>query len=73
MDLLALSDKTTHCAYKGIASYYSAYLSDTHIVKDIAWTYPYPNYQYAPIQNLVAFAQEGVDDFYVDGERLSPG
>jgi hypothetical protein len=35
------------------------------------WHDPYPNYQYAPIQNLIAFPQEGVDEFYVDGELLS--
>jgi uncharacterized protein (DUF427 family) len=36
-----------------------------------AWYYPYPNYQYAPIQNLIAFPHEGVDEFYIDGQPLS--
>ena len=67
MNLLTLSDKTTHCAYKGIASYYSADFGDSQIVEDVAWFYPFPNYQYAPIQNLVAFNPKGVDEFLVDG------
>lgn len=70
MDLLALSDKTTHCAYKGIASYYSVHLKDGSIERDIAWFYPYPNPPYALIQNMVAFPQQKVDEFLVDGESL---
>lgn len=71
MDLLQPTDKTTHCAYKGVASYYSAHLKNGQTVENIAWHYPFPNYQYAPIQNLVAFPQERVDAFWVDGERVS--
>ena len=69
MDLLELSDKTTHCAYKGTAPHYSLRLNNKW-VKNVAWFYPFPNYQYAPIQDLVAFYQERIAEFYVDGERL---
>lgn len=69
MDLLSLTDKSTHCAYKGMASYYSAHPNEGETVENIAWFYPFPNYQYAPIQNLVAFPQRQVDAFLVDGEQ----
>jgi uncharacterized protein (DUF427 family) len=69
MDLLELSDKSTHCAYKGTAPHYSVRVNNEW-VKNVAWSYPFPNYQYAPIQDLVAFYQERIDEFYVDGERL---
>ncbi|MCZ7569736.1 MAG: DUF427 domain-containing protein [Ardenticatenaceae bacterium] len=68
MDLLARSDKTTHCAYKGTAPHYSVQVNGDR-VENIAWYYPFPNYQYAPIQNLIAFYQERIDGFDVDGER----
>ncbi|MCB8987806.1 MAG: DUF427 domain-containing protein [Ardenticatenaceae bacterium] len=71
MDLLTLSDRNTHCAYKGIATYYSANLDSDETVENVAWYYPFPNFQYAPIQNLVAFAPKRVDSFTVDGEELS--
>lgn len=72
MDLLTPSDKTTHCAYKGTAPHYSLTLDDK-TVDHIAWHYPFPNPEYAPIQNLVAFYQERIKEFYVDGERLEDG
>ena len=40
------------------------------VVENIAWHYPFPNRGYEAIQNLLAFYQERIDDFYVDGERL---
>jgi uncharacterized protein (DUF427 family) len=71
MDMLALSDKTTHCAYKGIASYYSVHLADGSIERDIAWFYPYPSPAYPLIQNMIAFPHEGVDELLVDGKAVN--
>lgn len=65
-DLLVPSDKTTLCAYKGIASYYSIALGDTTI-PDVVWTYRFPNYEYAKIQDRLCFFNEKVD-LYVDGD-----
>jgi uncharacterized protein (DUF427 family) len=70
MDLLVESDLETHCAYKGVAAYYSVVVPDKPPAKDLAWYYSFPNYQYAPIQGLIAFPQERVEAFWVDGERL---
>jgi uncharacterized protein (DUF427 family) len=73
MALIELSQKTTHCAYKGTAPHFSVRLGD-EVVEDIAWHYPFPNLQYAPIQNLICFYQERVADLQmdVDGERQTP-
>jgi uncharacterized protein (DUF427 family) len=69
---LELSDKTTECAYKGRAVHYSAKL-DGESANNIAWSYPYPNYQYAPLQNLIAFYHERIPGFRVDGEHPEAG
>lgn len=69
MDLLQEGSRTTHCAYKGTAPHVSFSVSG-NLVQNIAWHYPFPNPGYEQLQNLVAFYQERIDDFYVDGERL---
>jgi len=55
-DLLAPSDKTTFCAHKGEASYWSL---DDH--DDIAWTYHEPLREASEITRRVAFFNERVD------------
>lgn len=69
MDLLKEGGRTTHCAYKGTAPHVSFQVGG-NLVQNIAWRYPFPNPGYEQIQNLLAFYQERIDDFYVDGERL---
>jgi uncharacterized protein (DUF427 family) len=69
LDLLEEGSRTTHCAYKGTAPHYSIRLGDD-VVENIAWHYPFPDRGYEPIQNLLAFYQERIADFFVDGERL---
>ncbi len=65
LDLLVPSDKETWCAYKGKASHFSFQVGD-QIVKDIAWSYPFPNPEYGKIQNLICFYNERLDEFLVD-------
>ncbi len=60
MDLLEPSEKRTRCAYKGVASYWHARVGDT-LHDDIAWTYPEPERDGAPIRDLVCFFNERVD------------
>lgn len=69
MALIEEGSRTTHCAYKGTAPHYSVRVGD-NVVKNIAWHYPFPERGYEAIQNLIAFYQERIDDFYVDGQRL---
>ena len=54
--------KTTECAYKGEASYYS--VGD---LTDIAWTYEQPLWDCPGIQGLVAFFTERQVDLELDG------
>ena len=68
-DLIIPSEKVTWCAYKWRASHYSIQVGD-QLVKDIAWSYPFPNPELAKIQNLFCFYNERLDDFYVDGELV---
>jgi uncharacterized protein (DUF427 family) len=59
---LVPSAKTTECAYKGAASYYS--VGD---LTDIAWTYEQPLWDCPGIQGLVAFFTERQVDLELDG------
>ena len=61
------SDLRTECAYKGVASYFSAQARD-ELLENIAWTYPEPRHDAAAARDLVCFFNEAVD-LDVDGER----
>jgi uncharacterized protein (DUF427 family) len=64
LDLLEASSTSSLCPYKGEATqYWSA-----GEVADVAWCYPTPTLECAPIANHVAFFQERVE-IYVDGVR----
>lgn len=66
MDLLEPSDSHTVCAYKGEASYYSVQVNGTTL-PDIAWTYPEPQHDAAPVRDLICFYNERLD-VTVNGE-----
>jgi uncharacterized protein (DUF427 family) len=65
MDLLESSDTTTHCPYKGDASYWNLRLGDKTF-KDFVWVYRRPIPEIPKIENLLCFYNEKVD-LYVDG------
>ena len=48
------SSTTTHCPYKGVASYWTAHVGDT-VVSDVAWSYDDPVPECLPLSALVAF------------------
>jgi uncharacterized protein (DUF427 family) len=62
-DLLALSETTTYCAYKGRASYLS------FNGEDVAWTYREPLREAVEVTDRIAFFNELVD-LVVDGVAL---
>ncbi len=68
MDLLVPTATTSHCPYKGVASYWSARIGDQSI-EDIVWSYPAPIPEIPKIENLLSFYNEHVD-LYVDGVLL---
>ena len=53
-DLLRRTDTTSYCNYKGYARYWSAVVGDT-VVPDVAWSYPDPPPESAPIAGLFSF------------------
>ncbi|KAG1837595.1 DUF427-domain-containing protein [Suillus tomentosus] len=57
--LLASSDTSTECAWKGTASYYSAQIHGNN-VKDIAWYYADPKTKASHIKDHVAFYKNKV-------------
>ena len=54
LDLLIASDSSTHCPWKGDASYYSIKLGD-EINTDAAWYYPDPKEAALEIKDRIAF------------------
>jgi uncharacterized protein (DUF427 family) len=67
-DRLEPSQDHSVCAYKGEASYWSARVDDQHL-PGVAWTYPRPLADAAPVRDLVAFFTERLD-LVVDGVEV---
>jgi uncharacterized protein (DUF427 family) len=55
MALLQRTERTTHCPYKGDASYYSVKSPDGSTETDLIWTYERPYPSVAEIAGHVAF------------------
>jgi uncharacterized protein (DUF427 family) len=68
MDLLAPTDTSTGCPYKGFARYWTVTVGGT-TYDDLAWSYPTPLPESIGIAGLVAFYNEKVD-VEVDGVVL---
>ena len=66
VDLLEPHGKRTRCAYKGIASHWSA-RAGGELAEEVAWSYEAPDDEVARIKGLIAFYNERVD-LEVDGE-----
>jgi uncharacterized protein (DUF427 family) len=60
MTLLARSDRTTYCPYKGDASYYSIAAAGERLI-DAVWTYKSPYAAVAGIKDHLAFYPDRVD------------
>jgi uncharacterized protein (DUF427 family) len=67
MDLLEATSTTTHCPYKGTASYWSLRVAGK-TYQDLVWAYPRPIPEIPKIENLLSFYNEKVD-LYVDGVK----
>lgn len=66
MDLLAATELTTACPYKGTASYYTV-TTDDAAHENVVWWYPAPLAESQDIAGMVSFYNEKVD-IVVDGE-----
>jgi len=69
MDLLEPTETHTICAYKGIASYWSA-PGLGGAGRDVAWSYEEPLHDAVPVRGMVCFFTERVD-LSVDGVQRS--
>jgi uncharacterized protein (DUF427 family) len=61
---LSKTEKTTHCPYKGDASYYSIFL-DGEVLENVVWSYedPYPAME--QIRGRLAFYTDRIDVYPV--------
>jgi uncharacterized protein (DUF427 family) len=70
MDLLSPSETLTACAYKGRASHFHMTAGD-RLLRDVAWSYPFPNPELFKIQDLICFYDERAEAVVVDGETTA--
>ena len=66
MDLLRPSEASSHCPYKGTASYWSVDTGRSEH-RDVVWMYRYPLPESQKIAGLACFYNEKVD-LFIDGE-----
>ena len=63
-DLLEESDHTTHCPFKGDASYWSLRVGE-RVAEDALWGYPEPLEGAPPLAGLVAFYWSRMDAWFL--------
>jgi uncharacterized protein (DUF427 family) len=69
MDLLEESDHTTHCPFKGDASYWSVKVGD-RIADNAVWSYPEPLEDAPPLAGYLALYWRKMDAWYEEGEQV---
>jgi len=67
-ELLRPSDTLSRCAYKGEAHYYSMAIGG-QVFKDVIWYYRFPTADLGKIANHLAFYEERVEAFFIDGVK----
>jgi uncharacterized protein (DUF427 family) len=68
-DLLTATEHTTHCPFKGDASYWTVTVGDD-VRENAVWSYPEPLEGAPPFAGLVAFYDHAIDAWYEESERL---
>ncbi len=69
MNLLTATDHTTHCPFKGDASYWTIKAGDAE-AENVAWAYPDPQPESAWLDGYVAFYFEKMDHFFEEDEEI---
>ena len=69
LDLMAKTETSTHCPYKGDASYWSLTLGGRN-VDDILWSYETPFDEVPELAGLAAFYWRKVDRWYEEDEEI---
>lgn len=68
-ELLVPSDHTTHCPYKGDASYRSIQVGAT-VRENAVWSYPDPLPGAPPLGGYVALQWDAIDEWFEEAERI---
>jgi uncharacterized protein (DUF427 family) len=68
-DFLVESGTTTHCPFKGDASYYSIRVGD-RLVEDAIWTYRTPLLEASWLQGLAGFYFDRLDSWYQEDDEV---
>ena len=71
MEYMSRTDRSTHCPYKGDASYYTI-LMDGQFAENAVWTYEQPFEGMDPIAERVAFYTDRVEVYEVDDAAVNP-
>lgn len=69
MDLLEATDHTTHCPFKGDASYWSVRVGES-VAENAVWGYPEPLESSPPLAGYVAFYWDAMDHWYEEDEEV---
>jgi uncharacterized protein (DUF427 family) len=68
-DLLEATGHTTHCPFKGDASYWSVRVGD-RVVENAVWGYPKPIDSAPPLADYLAFYWRMMDHWYEEDEEI---
>jgi uncharacterized protein (DUF427 family) len=71
LEYAARTDRTSHCPYKGDASYYT-FKMHTQIAENVAWSYEAPFEQMNQIAGRIAFYPDRVRVYEVDDAAVNP-
>jgi uncharacterized protein (DUF427 family) len=69
MELLEESAHTTHCPFKGDASYWSVRVGDK-VAENAVWSYPEPLESSPPLAGYLAFYWDRMDHWYEEDEEV---
>ena len=71
MEYMARTERSTHCPYKGDASYYTVLLNG-HIAENAVWTYEEPYPAMKLIEGRLAFYADRIDLYEVEDAAVNP-
>ncbi|NNJ09926.1 DUF427 domain-containing protein [Chloroflexales bacterium ZM16-3] len=71
MQYLHRTARSSLCEWKGRAAYYTLTVGERS-VKDVAWCYPQPTADFAPLAGYVSFYAGPMDACYVGDELVTP-
>ena len=67
--VLSPTSRTTFCAFKGAARYYTV-RGGSRVEENAAWSYPRPSSGFEALADHVAFYPGRMDECTIDGERV---